>query len=96
MDYYHDSKMESLFKKLKQPRTLDELQLSKTFVKDLILKMISNYGTVKSSIINEVTGIHWDIMEVILSELEKNGYCTPVSGGFFIFKYSIHYNQERP
>ena len=91
MDYYHDSKMESLFKKLKQPRTLDELQLSKTFVKDLILKMISNYGTVKSSIINEVTGIHWDIMEVILSELEKNGYCTPVSGGFLFssIQYTI-------
>ena len=91
MDYYHDSKMESLFKKLKQPRTLDELQLSKTFVKDLILKMISNYGTVKSSIINEVTGIHWDIMEVILSELEKNGYCAPVSGGFLFssIQYTI-------
>jgi predicted ATPase with chaperone activity len=91
MDYYHDSKMESLFKKLKQPRTLDELQLSKTFVKDLILKMISNYGTVKSSVINEVTGIHWDIMEVILSELEKNGYCAPVSGGFLFssIQYTI-------
>ena len=91
MDYYHDSKMEFIFKKLKQPRTLDELQLSKTFVKDLILKMISNYGTVKSSIINEVTGIHWDIMEVILSELEKNGYCAPVSGGFLFssIQYTI-------
>ncbi len=91
MDYYHDSKMETLFKKLKQPRTLNELQLSKTFVKDLILKMIANYGTVKSSIINEVTGIHWDIMEVILSELEKNGYCAPVSGGFLFssIQYTI-------
>ena len=91
MDYYHDSKMETIFKKLKQPRTLDELQLSKTFVKDLILKIIANYGTVKSSIINEVTGIHWDIMEVILSELEKNGYCAPVSGGFLFssIQYTI-------
>ena len=91
MDYYHDSKMEFIFKKLKQPRTLDELQLSKTFVKDLILKIIANYGTVKSSIINEVTGIHWDIMEVILSELEKNGYCAPVSGGFLFssIQYTI-------
>ena len=91
MDYYHDSKMEALFEKLKQPRTLDELQLSKTFVKDLILKMIANYGTVKSSIINEVTGIHWDIMEVLLNELEKTGYCAPVSGGFLFssIQYTI-------
>ncbi len=83
--------MEVLFNKLKQPRTLNELRLSKTFVKDLILKMINSYGTVKSSVINEVTGIHWDILEIILSELEKNGYCAPVSGGFLFssIQYTI-------
>lgn len=82
MDYYHGPKMEALFEKLKQPRNLKELQLSENFVKDLILKIISSYGTVKTSSINNITGIHWDIMEIILGELEKNGFCAPISGGF--------------
>lgn len=91
MDYYHGPEMEALFEELKQPRNLEELQLSETFVKDLILKIISSYGTIKTSVINEFTGIHWDIMEVILGELEKNGFCAPVSGGFLFssVQYSI-------
>jgi predicted ATPase with chaperone activity len=82
MEYYHGPKMEKLFETLKQPRNIDELHLSETFIKDLILKIISSYGTVKTSTINEVTGIHWDIMEIFLNELEKTGFCAPTSGGF--------------
>ncbi|OPY24354.1 MAG: Magnesium chelatase, subunit ChlI [Methanobacterium sp. PtaU1.Bin242] len=82
MDYYHGPKMESLFEKLKQPRNLEELRLSENFIKDLILKIISGFGTIKTSGINEITGIHWDIMEIILSELEKSGFCAPIGGGF--------------
>jgi predicted ATPase with chaperone activity len=82
MDYYHGHKMEKLFERLKQPRNLEDLKLSETFIKDLILKIISSYGTVKTSTINELTGIHWDIMEVFLSELEKTGFCAATSGGF--------------
>ena len=82
MSYYHDEKMEKIFKALKQPKNLEDLQLSESFVKGLILKIISSYGTVKTSIINELTGIHWDILEENLSQMEKSGFCAPVSGGF--------------
>lgn len=82
MDYYHGPKMEKLFEKLKQPRNMGELQLSETFVKDLILKIISGYGTVKTSTINDITGIHWDVMELLLGEMEKTGFCAATSGGF--------------
>lgn len=82
MDYYHGNKMEKLFEKLKQPRSIEELQLSETFIKDLFLKIIFSYGTVQTSAINELTGIHWDIMELILNDLEKSGFCAPTSGGF--------------
>src|SRR5690606_13666193 len=75
-------KMESLFEKLKQPRNLEELRLSENVIKDLSLKIISGFGTIKTSGINEITGIHWDIMEIILSELEKSGFCAPIGGGF--------------
>ncbi len=82
MSYYHDEKMEKIFKALKQPKNIDDLQLSDSFVKALILKIISSYGTVKTSTINELTGIHWDILESTLSKMEKSGFCAPVSGGF--------------
>jgi predicted ATPase with chaperone activity len=74
--------MEKLFERLRQPRNLEDLKLSETFIKDIFLKIISSYGTVRTSTINELTGIHWDIMEVFLSELEKTGFCAATSGGF--------------
>lgn len=83
MNYYHDEKMEKIFNALKQPKNLDDLQLSESFVRGLILKIISSYGTVKTSTINELTGIHWDILEENLSKREKSGFCAPVSGGSF-------------
>ena len=82
MSYYHDAKMEKIFKALKQPKNLDDLELSESFVEGLLLKVIASYGTVKTSIINELTGIHWDILEKHLSKMEKSGFCAPVSGGF--------------
>jgi predicted ATPase with chaperone activity len=91
MSYYHDSKMESIFENLKQPKTIEELHLSDSFVKDLILKIITSYGTVKTSTIFDITGIHWDILEICLSNLEKEGLCAPVSGSFLFssVQYSI-------
>ena len=91
MNYYHDEKMEKIFNALKQPKNLDDLQLSESFVRGLILKIISSYGTVKTSTINELTGIHWDILEENLSKMEKSGFCAPVSGGFLFssVEYSI-------
>jgi predicted ATPase with chaperone activity len=82
MSYYHDEKMEKIFQALKQPKNLEDLQLSESFVNGLILKIIASYGTVKTSVINELTGIHWDILEKNLSKMEKNSFCAPVSGGF--------------
>lgn len=82
MNYYHDSKMENIFEKLNQPKTFEELKLSESFVKDLLLKIVSSYGAVKTSTINEITGIHWDIMEKALSDLEKGSFCAATGGGF--------------
>jgi predicted ATPase with chaperone activity len=89
MSYYHDEQMQDLFEKLKQPKTLEALRLSEVFVRDLVLKIISGYGTVKTSRINEMTGIHWDILEEILRKMEHDGYCAQV-GGSFLFS-SIDY-----
>jgi predicted ATPase with chaperone activity len=91
MNYYHDSKMEHIFEVLKQPKTLEEIQLSESFVNDLILKIITSYGTVKTSTINDITCIHWDILEKCLNKLEKEGLVAPVSGGFLFssIQYSI-------
>jgi predicted ATPase with chaperone activity len=94
MDYYHGPKMEKLFKRLEQPRTLEDLKLSETFIKDLILKIISSFGTVKTSTINDITGIHWDIMEDLLNDLEKGGFCAPTSGGFLFSSIQFTITQK--
>lgn len=91
MNYYHDSKMESIFENLKQPKTIEEMQLSESFVRDLILKVLTSYGTVKTSTIYDITCIHWDILERCMADLEKEGLCAPVSGSFLFssVQYSI-------
>jgi predicted ATPase with chaperone activity len=91
MNYYHDEKMEKIFKALKQPKNLEDLELSDAFVKGLILKIIASYGTVQTSVINEITGLHWDILEENITQLEKTGFCAPVSGSFLFssVQYSI-------
>lgn len=94
MDYYHGSKMDKLFKKLKQPRSLEELKLSETFIKDLILKIILSFGTVKTSTINEVTGIHWDVLEILLNDMEKGGFCAATSGGFLFSSVQFTITQK--
>ena len=71
MSYYHDYRMEKIFQALEQPKTIESLQLSESFITDLFLKIVAGYGTIKTSTINEITGIHWDILEKILPELEK-------------------------
>ena len=69
MNYYHDELIEEIFKILKQPKCIEDLKLSENFVKNLILKIISSYGTIKTSRMNEMTGIHWDILEKNLRKL---------------------------
>ena len=87
----HDPQMEKIFEVLTEPKSLDELNLPGTFVKDLILKIIANHNTVKTSRINEITGLHWDVIKESLTELEKDGFCAPVSGGFLFssIEYSV-------
>ena len=82
MNYYHDELMEELFEILKQPKCIEDLKLSTNFVKNLILKIISSYGSIKTSKLNEITGIHWDILEKNLRNLEEDGFCAPTGGGF--------------
>ena len=91
MSYYHDTKMEQIFETLKQPKTIEDIQLSESFLKDLILKILTSYGTVKTSTIYDITYVHWDILESCLSNLEKEGLCAPVSGSFLFssVQYSI-------
>ncbi len=91
MSYYHDSKMEQIFETLKQPKTIENIQLSASFLKDLILKILTSYGTVQTSTIYDITSIHWDILELCLNNLEKEGLCAPVSGSFLFssVQYSI-------
>jgi len=69
--------MKSLLERLKQPKTLEELRLSEVFVSDLILKIISSY-TIKTSRINEITSVHWDILEELIRKLEDDGFCSQI------------------
>lgn len=91
MSYYHDSKMEQIFELLRQPKTIEDIQLSESFIKDLILKILTSYGTAQTSTIYDITSVHWDILELCLSKLEKEGLCAPVSGSFLFssVQYSI-------
>ncbi|MEN4020459.1 MAG: ATP-binding protein [Methanobacterium sp.] len=74
--------MKKIFEILRQPRNLEELKLSSIFVKNLILKIISSHGTIKVSVLNDMTGIHWDVLEVTLKKLEEEGFCATDGGGF--------------
>ena len=53
MNYYHDEKMEKLFQVLEQPKSLEEIDLSESFIKNLILKIISSYGNIKVNQIHD-------------------------------------------
>ena len=46
-DYYHDVKMQKLFQVLEEPKALDEIDLEKGFIQNLILKIINTYGNIK-------------------------------------------------
>lgn len=82
MDYYHDEKMQKLFGILKQPKTLEDMDLSESFIKNLILKIIASYGNIKVNKIHEITGIHVDILEICLRDMEEQELCAPIGGGF--------------
>lgn len=89
MNYYHDEKMEKLFQVLEQPKSLEEIDLSESFIKNLILKIISSYGNIKVNQIHEITGLHVDILEKCLRAMEKQEFCAQ-TGGSFLFP-SVEY-----
>ena len=82
MSYYHDGRMEKLFEILEQPKTLDEIDLKESFIKNLILKTLASYGSLKTSKLNEITGLHFDILEECINKLEKDGLVYQTAGGF--------------
>lgn len=81
-DYYHDSRMRKMFQLLEEPKSLVEMDISEAFIKNLVLKIISTYGTITVNQIHEITGLHVDILEQILTKLEKDDMCAPTGGGF--------------
>lgn len=74
--------MQKLFELLEQPKTLEDMDLSESMIKNLILKTLAAHGNLKISQINEITGIHMDIIEECISKLEKEDLCTQTAGGF--------------
>ncbi len=82
VDYYHDEKMQKFFEALKQPKSLDEIDLSSEFIKNLILKIIATYGTIKVERIHEITGLHVNILEECMREMEEEELCASIGGGF--------------
>ncbi|MCK9152607.1 ATP-binding protein [Methanobacterium alcaliphilum] len=82
MDYYHDTKMQKLFKILEQPRSLEDMDLSENFIRKLVLKIIATYGNIPVSRISEITGIYVDILEEVLKPMEREELISPIGGGF--------------
>jgi len=82
LNYYHDKTMEKLFRVLKQPKSREEIDISTSFMKNLVIKIISSYGNIKVSQVHEITGLSIDILEEIIKKLENENLCAPTSGGF--------------
>ncbi len=81
-DYYHDKRMQKMFQLLEEPKSLDDIDISEAFIKNLVLKILSTYGIIKVNQIHEITGLHTDILEAVLRKLEKDDMCAQTGGGF--------------
>ena len=66
-EYYHDERMDKMFQLVEQPKTLNDIDISESFIKNLVLKIISTYGIIKVNQIHDITGIHVNILEEILT-----------------------------
>lgn len=82
IDYYHDVRMQKMFQLLEQPTSLDEIDISESFIKNLILKIVASYGNIVVNEIHNITGLHVDILEQALQCLEKDDLCVQTGGGF--------------
>jgi len=81
-EYYHDTRMQKLFQVLEEPKSLDDIDLSKGFIQNLLLKIINTYGNIKVQQIHEITGLHIDILEQSLKPMEKQDLVAQTGGGF--------------
>jgi len=92
-EYYHDERMKKMFQLLEEPKSLVEIDISESFIKNLVLKIISTYGTITVSQIHDITGLHVDILKEILTKLEKEDMCAQ-TGGSFLFP-SVEYTIKK-
>jgi predicted ATPase with chaperone activity len=93
-DYYHDERMQKIFSLVEQPKTLTEIDISESFIKNLVLKLMSAYGNIKVTQLHDITGLHVDILEEILHILEKEDMCAQTGGGFLFS--SVEYTIKKP
>jgi len=82
MEYYHDDKMQKLFQVLEEPKTLDDIDLSRPFIQNLLLKIINTYGNIAVQQMHEITGLHVDLLEQCLKPMEKEDLIVQTGGGF--------------
>ena len=94
-DYYHDIRMQKMFKLLEQPKSLEDIDISESFIKNLILKILSTYGNIVVNQIHDITGLHVDILEEVLQKLEKDDFCSQTGGGFLFPSVEVHYQKTR-
>lgn len=82
MEYHHDKLMQKLFQVLEEPKKMEDIDLSTDFVKNLILKIINTYGTIKVQQLQEIIGLHLDILEECLKPIENDNLISQTGGGF--------------
>lgn len=82
MEYYHDKLMQRLFQVLEEPKKMEDIDFSMDFVQSLILKIINTYGNIKVQQLQEVIGLHLDILEECLKPMENENLISQTGGGF--------------
>lgn len=93
-EYYHGERMKKLFQLVEEPKTLEDIDISTSFIKNLVLKILSTYGNIKVNQIHEITGLHVDILEQVLIQLEKEDFCQQTGGGFLF--PSVEFTIKKP
>jgi predicted ATPase with chaperone activity len=93
-DYYHDERMQKMFCLVEQPKNIEDIDISESFIKNLVLKIISTYGNIKVTQLHDITGLHVDILEEALHMLEKDNLCAQTGGGFLFS--SVEYTIKKP
>ena len=45
-DYYHDERMQKMFQLVEQPKSLEDIDISESFIKNLVSKIRSTYSNI--------------------------------------------------